>query len=401
MLDGWYKRRRSQRRHGVDTVDYSTHSYFDPFDGEIGVWVTPNGLADDGNGLFDLDGEQNADNVGADVENIIGSNGADHIFGTAAPNRFAGHGGADVLVGDASNDVLEGGDADDVLRGDAGNDTFDGGTGADDMDGGADNDTFAGGDADDVLTGAAGNDTFDGGAGADDMDGDAGNDTFDGGAGADDMDGGADVDTATYASRQADLVVRIDNNANDGEVAANEGDNVRQSIENVRGGRGDDVLVGSSGPNQLLGEGGNDSLNGRLGADTLDGQTGVDTIVYSDRTTPVAITLDEKRNDGSDPNGDGNIDCGRRGRPGPQRRERRRRLRQRHHPGADRERDRQPAARLRRRRHPPQPRGHRDRRPARVRCRRRRSLRQGPDRRAGRLRGRPAVIAVGGVPLSG
>ena len=145
MLDGWYSADALNGGEGVDTVDYSTHSYFDPFDGEIGVWVTPNGLADDGNELFNLDGEQHADNVGADVENIIGSNGADHIFGTAAPNQFAGHGGADVLVGDASNDVLEGGDADDVLRGDAGNNTFDGGTGADDMDGSTDNDTFAGG----------------------------------------------------------------------------------------------------------------------------------------------------------------------------------------------------------------------------------------------------------------
>ena len=251
MLDGSYNADELNGGTGVDTVDYSTHSYFDPFDGEIGVWSTPNGVADDGNELFDLDDEQRADNVGSDVENVIGSNGADHLFGTAVQNRFEGRGGPDELFGAGAGDVLLGGDGDDALRGEADNDTLDGG------------------------------------------------------GGADDMDGGTDVDTVTYASRLANLLVRIDNNANDGETAVNERDNVRQTIENVRGGRGADVLVGSSAANELIGDRGNDSLNGRLGTDTLNGQDGVDTVVYSDRNTPVAVTLDDKRNDGSDPNGDG------------------------------------------------------------------------------------------------
>jgi Ca2+-binding RTX toxin-like protein len=162
-----------------------------------------------------------------------------------------------------------------------------------------------GGAEDDALFGDAANDVLLGGVGEDALRGDTGNDNVDGGAGADDMDGGADVDTATYTSRRANLVVRIDNNANDGETAVNERDNVRQTIENVRGGRGADVLVGSSAANELIGDAGNDTLNGRLGGDELNGQDGVDTITYADRTAPVAVTLDGARSDGADPDGNG------------------------------------------------------------------------------------------------
>jgi Ca2+-binding RTX toxin-like protein len=254
LLDGSYNGDVMNGGAGVDTVDYTTHWFADPYEVH-GVASTPDGLANDGNVLDDesrtSETERHYDNVGSDVENVIGSDGADLLVGTPASNRLQGRGSNDTLIGDAAADVLVGGDGDDALRGDAGNDSLDGG------------------------------------------------------GGADDMDGGADVDIATYASRLADLLVRIDNNANDGEIAANERDNVRQTIENVRGGRGADMLVGSSSPNELIGDAGNDSLNGRLGADTLNGQDGVDTIVYSDRNTPVAVTLDETRNDGSDTNGDG------------------------------------------------------------------------------------------------
>ena len=249
-LDGSYSADVMNGGTGVDTVNYSTHSYWDPYDGEVGVWSTPNGAADDGNAFFDLDDNQRADNVGSDVENVIGSNGADHLVGTTDPNRLQGRGSNDTLIGDAANDVIQGGDGDDTLRGDAGNDNLDGGLGADDM------------------------------------------------------DGGADIDTATYAGRKSNLSVRLDNNANDGDVATNERDNVRPTIENVRGGIRDDILVGSPVANELIGDAGADSLNGRGGADTLNGQAGVDTITYSDRATPVAVTLDQARNDGSDPNGD-------------------------------------------------------------------------------------------------
>ncbi|MDB5505371.1 MAG: type fibronectin [Devosia sp.] len=45
------------------------------------------------------------------------------------------------------------------------------------------------------------------------------------------------------------------------------------------GGRGDDVIVGTSGVNNLVGNGGNDTLTGGLGNDTLNGGIGNDTYV--------------------------------------------------------------------------------------------------------------------------
>ncbi len=235
---------------GTDTVDYTDHWYVDEF-GSYGVVSNPNGSADDGNIWIDYGATGTRDNVGADIEHVIGSNGPDGLVGTIDANRLMGRAGADSLDGAASNDVLLGGGENDYLRGDAGDDTLDGA------------------------------------------------------GGADVMDGGGDVDIATYASRTADLVVRLDDVANDGETAINEGDNVTMTTENVRGGQGADLLVGSSLANELFGEGGDDTLSGRLGADTVNGQGGVDTMSYSDRTTPVAVNIDGRRNDGADPNGSG------------------------------------------------------------------------------------------------
>jgi Ca2+-binding RTX toxin-like protein len=235
---------------GTDTVDYTDHWYEDEF-GSYGVVSNPNGSADDGNVWIDYGATGTRDNVGADIENVIGSSAADGLIGTTDANRLMGRGGDDSLDGAAAADVLLGGADNDYLRGEAGDDTLDGA------------------------------------------------------GGADVMDGGDDVDIATYASRSADLVVRLDDVANDGETAINEGDNVTMTTENVRGGQGADLLVGSGLANELFGEGGDDTLSARLGADTVNGQGGVDTMSYSDRTTPVAVNLDGRRNDGADPNGSG------------------------------------------------------------------------------------------------
>ena len=78
------------------------------------------------------------------------------------------------------------------------------------------------------------------------------------------------------------------------------------SVENVRAGAGNDVLIGSSGANRLIGGHGDDTLNGGDGSDTLDGQAGIDTIAYyTPAADAVAATLDEHRNDGADPNHNG------------------------------------------------------------------------------------------------
>ncbi len=234
---------------GTDTVDYTDHWFVDDFGTAHGAVSIPNGSPDDGNFWIDYGATGTRDNVGADIENVIGSNGPDNLVGTADVNVLEGRAGSDSVDGQGAADTLLGGTADDILRGEGGNDSLDGGPGGDEM------------------------------------------------------HGGDDLDIANYQSRTADLVVEIDNLPNDG--ATNEGDNVVEDVENVRGGAGDDELIGSSAANSLIGEDGNDSLNGRLGADTLNGQAGVDTIVYFGRTVPVAVNLDEARNDGSDRDGNG------------------------------------------------------------------------------------------------
>jgi Ca2+-binding RTX toxin-like protein len=210
------------------------HSYTDLGTGDVvGVSSTPDGADNDGNDLIDVsdDGSGDGDNVGSDVENLLGSDGPDTLVGTADANK---------LTGGARNDIL---------RGEGGNDTLDGGTGADSL------------------------------------------------------DGGADVDTVTYAARSAPLRVKIDNVAGDGE--SGEGDDVRTTVENVLGGKGADVLIGSGQPNSINAGEGDDTVDGGAGQDTLDGRGGTDTVTYSDRNARVAVILDGKRNDGADPDANG------------------------------------------------------------------------------------------------
>jgi Ca2+-binding RTX toxin-like protein len=247
---------------GTDTLDYSEHYVvFDDPPESFGVNSIPNGLADDGNGFIDRSATVgNFDNVGNDIEDVTGTPAPDVLQGTGADNVLNGGGEADELGGSAGDDELYG---------------YDG--------------------ADDIT----------GGPGADFILGYAGNDGIDGGSGPDTMDGGADTDTVSYAGRQAAVRVTINAAADDGDDAANEGDWVTSSVENVRGGGGDDVLVGSLFPNRLIGGGGDDNLNGGDGPDVLDGQTGTDTMVYTGRPDPVAVTLDGNRNDGADPNQNG------------------------------------------------------------------------------------------------
>jgi len=164
------------------------------------------------------------------------------------------------------------------------------------IDGGAGNDTLAGG---------AGNDTLVGGDGNDVLMGNDGDDVLIGGAGADILSGGAGRDTADYSARTANLSLTIDGAANDGETG--EGDNILLDIENLVGGAGDDLLVGSEQANVLRGGAGNDTLRGGAGNDTLDGGTGadllsggpgIDTVTYADRTAALKISLDNRANDG-------------------------------------------------------------------------------------------------------
>jgi hemolysin type calcium-binding protein len=282
-------------------VDYRGHEA-DPGDGSLtGVNFVPDGVDNDGNGYIDVNfgggGGPSHDNVGADVENVIGSEGPDNIFGTVAANRLLGRGG------------------DDLIRGDAGDDNIDGGTGADTIDGGADVDTATyasrtanvrvtiGGGADDGeiasnegdnvtgtvenVTGGGGADVLRGTAAANLLTGGPGDDTLNGRLGKDILNGQDGIDTITYADRTAGVAVSLDGVANDGadpdgngkSTVAEEGDRDR-SIENAEGSTGDDILRATAAnavANLLRGLAGDDRLNAREGTatvDTLDCGTG-------------------------------------------------------------------------------------------------------------------------------
>jgi Ca2+-binding RTX toxin-like protein len=293
---------------------------------------------------------EEGDVTAGDVENLIGGEGADLLIGSASSNVLTGNGsrddlqgldGADTLDGGAADDKLTGGMGIDVEHGGLGNDTFNEGpapNGADDLSGdvGGDLADYAArpasvavkidgiaNDGDDPnhdgagleemdnvrtdvenVRGGSADDTLVGSDLANKLTGSGGNDLLDGGLGADTMDGGNGVDTATYASRLVALVVTaFDNLANDGQ--AGERDNVMTTVENLRGGNGNDSLSGNTSANLLEGNSGDDVLDGREGADVMQGGPGTDLADYAARTESVRVTLDDLANDGTDGSLDG------------------------------------------------------------------------------------------------
>jgi hypothetical protein len=147
---------------------------------------------------------------------------------------------------------------------------------------GAGDDAIVGSDAGDALVGGVGDDTISAGAGAD---------TLDPGPGSDDVSGGPGIDTADYHLRQDGLAISLDDRAGDG--APGENGNIRSDVENVIGGRGPDMLIGTgdrnilqggAGDNVLFGLGGDDHLEtDRTGRSTLVGGSGTDRVVAGAR----------------------------------------------------------------------------------------------------------------------
>jgi Ca2+-binding RTX toxin-like protein len=276
---------------GVDTVDFRGHAYTDLGTGEtFGVSSTPDGAANDGNDQLDRSssGSGATDNVGSDVENIIGSEGPDTLVGTAAANR---------ITGGPGNDAMHGAEGNDTLDGESGADVFDGGPNIDTAtyatrtaplrvkvdnvpnDGevaeGDDVRTtvenLLGGNGPDVLTGSGQPNSIDAGEG---------DDLIDGGAGQDTLDGGGGVDTISYADRNNRVAVNLDGKRDDGadpdgngsSGTAEEGDK-DLDIENATGGAAGDSLRATAADtvrNILRGLAGDDTLNSRGGTTTVD-----------------------------------------------------------------------------------------------------------------------------------
>lgn len=197
---------------------------------------------------------------------IYGEDGNDNIAG--AENSLSGVGVPKIY------DLLDGGSGDDTLSGEEGPNRLYGGPGADDLTSGASND---------ILQGGGGDDNLNGGPGADELSGEDGNDNLQGGdygsnLNADFFSGGSGTDTADYSAYGSGMpiVVTFNGRADDG--TGGERDNVKNDIENLTGGGGDDTLNGTSGRNVLKGMFGNDKILGGGAADSIFGGSGDDSL---------------------------------------------------------------------------------------------------------------------------
>jgi Ca2+-binding RTX toxin-like protein len=250
--------------------------------GTFGVF---NGILQRETGIDDISG----------IENVIGGQAGDFIFGDSNANVLDGAGG---------NDSIDGGDGDDNLVGGEGTDILDGEVGEDVLDGGAGDDSLIGGAGNDILDGGAGIDTADysnnanlivadlrdgsvqggsvdtlvsieriiGSAHDDTIFGSDGDDTINGAGGDDVMDGRGGFDFVDFSSSGAPVVIELGTGN-----ATGQGTDTVLDFEGVIGSTGNDTITGDSANNVLRGNNGNDVLDGRDGDDELDGGFGTDT----------------------------------------------------------------------------------------------------------------------------
>ena len=179
-------------------------------------------------------------------DTILGGPGDDRLYGGGDADTVGGGPGRDLLTGDVGADTLAGGDGGDVLRGGAGDDEIRGGPDDDWLFGGGGRDRLHGDEGDDGL---ADQDT----SSAPDQD------LLDGGPGRRDL--------VTYAGRTARVVADLNalTGGQRGEIDRLSG------IEDLTGGRGNDLLAGDDRPNRLTGGPGVDVLSGRGGDDVAYG----------------------------------------------------------------------------------------------------------------------------------
>jgi len=273
---------------GEDTADYSSSAA----GVSVSLWT--------GRGFY---GDAQGDSL-IEIENLTGTDFADH------------------LKGDASTNVLRGGDGDDRLEGLGGGDVMIGGAGEDTADyqksssgvsvslstglgyaGDAQGDSLAeienltGSSFADHLQGDGLANVLKGGADSDRLEGGGGADTLEGGAGADQLVGGDGSDTADFSLSGSGVSVSLWTGR--GFYADADGDTLTR-IESLRGSEFADYLKGNtvantlrggSGADKLEGLGGADQLEGGGGADILDGGDGTDTATYSTAAAGVSVSL--------------------------------------------------------------------------------------------------------------
>jgi Ca2+-binding RTX toxin-like protein len=141
-----------------------------------------------------------------------------------------------------------------------------------------------------TICGGAGNDWLRAGRGNDFIGGGSGDDTLVAGPEGDGRDvlaGNEGTDLVTYEARSHAVEISLDADTADG--APGEQDDVRDCVENLRGGSGDDVLEGSAGANDIDGGAGNDLLRETVGGDVLRGGAGDD--LFEQTAEPVGTRM--------------------------------------------------------------------------------------------------------------
>jgi Ca2+-binding RTX toxin-like protein len=238
-------------------------------------------------------------------DSIVGSTGADTLYGDGANDTISGGDGADTIyVG--SGDSASGGNGDDtfVITMPTGPVTLSGGAGTDTLDlsavtnntnwtsneierliGGSGSDSFtvsnlasttavslSGANGNDTLRGAAGNDTFIGGNGDDELFGYQGVDSYEGGAGLDIIFGRqATGELNGVFANMTDTSQTVGANTRAARTMVDAYGNIEtiNSIEGIEGTGFADTLVGGADNNWFRGSAGNDILIGGDGFDQM------------------------------------------------------------------------------------------------------------------------------------
>ena len=247
-----------------------------------------------------------------EIENLVGTDFADSLFGDGGANFLAGLGGADLLDGLGGADLMQGFNGNDIYgiddSGDVADETAPGSDGVDEVrssisfsladaghaKGDIENLTLIGnGNIDgagnalaNVLTGNAGANTLDGAGGADLMRGLAGNDRYV-------VDNAGDVvDETVPGSNGVDEVLSaIGFSLADGVHATGDIENLTLTGTANINGTGNalaNTIVGNVGANVLAGGSGNDIVAGGLGNDILTGGAGADQFLFDTKLSKKA-----------------------------------------------------------------------------------------------------------------
>lgn len=318
----------------IDTVSYEAAPLLG---GGVGIYLQ-HGYALEFRTQALYEGNYSYDTL-SNIENAVGTNTHDIIFGNNGDNFIFGASGQDSLTGNAGADTLDGGSGKDFLDGGAGDDTYIIDQHADEVtetdnsvNGGVDtvevhlNGAFSfrtlgfaqenltlvntgapinsygygagnekdnviqyrengaqdaiqlffyGNDGADQLIGDRLNDFLDGGDGDDHLEGKGDHDSLRGGAGNDRIDGGQGIDQAIYSNSISKVTVNL-SRGNASDGFG--GTDTLIDIEQVVGSRFDDAIIGSEENDTLEGLAGDDYLYGAQGNDLLRGGTGKDVL---------------------------------------------------------------------------------------------------------------------------